>query len=139
MGVGPFETVALYDFDTIKEALNKEEFQGRHDSYTVRYRTGGISRGIGFNEGPDHKVHRRFMIRTMKDLGAGKSQMEHILVEEAERMIEYLETNLAGKPFEVNNFYNGIALNMVWDMVAGQRWDYETKLVPRIKKTFSAT
>ena len=88
MGVGPFDTVALYDYHTMKEVLNRDEFQGRHDSHTIRYRTGGESRGIGFNEGPDQKVHRRFMIRAMKDLSGGKSQMEQILVEEAERMTD---------------------------------------------------
>ena len=58
MGVGPFKSVAVYDFETLRETLNKEEFQGRHDSYTIRYRTGGVSRGVGFNEGPDHRLHR---------------------------------------------------------------------------------
>ena len=64
------------------------------------------------------------MIRSIKDLSGGKSQMEQILVEEAERMTEYIREKEQGgedAAIEVNNFYNGIALNMVWNMVAGQR------------------
>ena len=64
------------------------------------------------------------MIRSIKDLSGGKSQMEQILVEEAERMTEYIREKKQGEDaaIEVNNFYNGIALNMVWNMVAGQRY-----------------
>lgn len=120
-GVGPFNSVALYDYEDIKEALSKDEFQGRPDTFLMRYRTGGVNRGITTNEGPDHKLHRKFMIRTMKGLGAGKSQIEHILIEEADRVVNYLQTDMAGKPIEVNHFYNLIALNMVWNMVGGQR------------------
>ena len=122
MGIGPFKSVALYDFLTMKEAFNREEFQGRAESFIMKYRTGGKNRGLVMTEGPDHKLHRKFMLRTMKDLGAGKSKIEHILMEEADRMSEYLLDDVAGKPFEVNNFYNIIALNMVWNMVAGKRY-----------------
>ena len=121
MGIGPFKSVALYDYDDIKEAFNKDEFQGRPDTFIMRYRTGGVNRGLTTNEGPDLKLHRKFMMRTMKDLGAGKSKIEHILIEEADKMVEFLKDDLAGKPMEVNNFYNLIALNMVWNMVGGKR------------------
>ena len=122
MGMGPFKSVALYDFDTMKEAFARDEFQGRPESYIMTYRTGGKIRGIVSNQGPDHKLHRKFMMRTMKDLGAGKSKIEHILMEEADRMSEYLSDDVDEKPFEVNNFYNVIALNMVWNMISGRRY-----------------
>lgn len=122
MGIGPFKSVALYEYETIKEALGREEFQGRAESYVMKYRTGGKNRGIVMNEGPDFKLHRKFMLKTMKDLGAGKSKIAHILTEEAERMTDYLERVVAGKAIEVNNFYNVIALNMVWNLVAGKRY-----------------
>ena len=60
-------------------------------------------------------------MRSIKDLSGGKSQMEQILVEEAERMIEYIKGKGEDAAIEVNNFYNGIALSMVWNMVAGLR------------------
>ena len=121
MGIGPFKSVALYDFHTIKEAFSKDEFQGRPDLYIMKYRTGGVHRGIVTNEGPDQKMHRKFMMRAMKDLGAGKSAIEHLLIEEAESMNEHLKNDLAGRPFEVIKFFNVIALNMVWNLVANKR------------------
>ena len=121
MGVGPFRSVALYDYETIKEVFNRDEFQGRPDTFLMRFRTGGQRAGIVTNQGHDHKVHRKFMMRTLKDLGAGKSKIEHVLIEEANHMCEYLENEMKGKPVEVNNLFNISALNMVWNMVSGKR------------------
>ena len=121
MGIGPFKSVALYEYDTIKEAFSRDELQGRPNFFIMSYRTGGKHRGIVSSEGPDQKLHRKFMMRTMKDLGAGKSQIEHILLEEANSMAEYLTKELAGKPFEVIKFFNIISLNMVWNLVGSQR------------------
>ena len=61
MGMGPFKSVALYDFDTMKEAFARDEFQGRPESYIMTYRTGGKIRGIVSNQGPDHKLHRTWL------------------------------------------------------------------------------
>ena len=121
MGLGQYSNVALFDFETIKEVLNREEMQGRMDAFIMRYRTGGENMGITMNEGPDFKLHRKFMMRTLKDLGAGKSTMEYVLIDEADRICNYLEAEVEGRPIEVNQFFNTIALNMVWKMVSGKR------------------
>ena len=60
-------------------------------------------------------------MRTFRDLGAGKSHLDHSILAEANRMCEYLEENLCDKPVEINNFFNIIVLNILWKIVGGKR------------------
>ena len=59
-------------------------------------------------------------MKSLRDFGFGKSSLEHVLVEEADRMGEYfIETN--SEPFLVQSLFNLVILNVLWTIVAGKR------------------
>uniref|UniRef100_A0A8D8FCJ7 Probable cytochrome P450 304a1 n=1 Tax=Culex pipiens TaxID=7175 RepID=A0A8D8FCJ7_CULPI len=79
--VGSYPTVLVNDFDTVKEVLNRREFDGRPDMYMVRIREKNFQRrGIFFIDGPDWKEQRRFMLRYLRDFGFGR-RLEQLEVE----------------------------------------------------------
>ena len=59
-------------------------------------------------------------MKSLRDFGFGKSSLEHVLVEEADRMGEYfIETK--SEPFLVQSLFNLVILNVLWTIVAGKR------------------
>ncbi len=45
--------------------------------------------GLLFNDGEAWKSHRRFSLKTLKDFGFGKKSLESVLLEEADRMVDF--------------------------------------------------
>jgi hypothetical protein len=46
--------------------------------------------GLIFNDGDAWKSHRRFSLKTLKDFGFGKKSLESVLLEESDRMVDFL-------------------------------------------------
>ena len=76
--------------------------------------------GLMFNDGMGWKSHRRFSLKTLKDFGFGKASLDHILIEEADRMGEFF-LNQKNEPFLVQTLFNLVILNVLWTIVAGKR------------------
>ena len=76
--------------------------------------------GLMFNDGSAWKSHRRFTLKTLRDFGFGKSSLEHVLIEEADRMGEFF-LEQKNEPFLVQTLFNLVILNVLWTIVAGKR------------------
>ena len=87
--MGRFPVVAIYDYSLAKELFSREDLTGRPDNFAYRFRTLGKKQGLIFNDGDSWKSHRRFTLKTLKDFGFGKSSLESVLIEEADRMGDY--------------------------------------------------
>ena len=61
-------------------------------------------------------------MKTLKDLGAGKSKLEHVILDEANKMCDHLQNEVGRKPIEVNTYFNIIILNILWTIVGGKRY-----------------
>ena len=61
-------------------------------------------------------------MKTLKDLGAGKSKLEHVILDEANTMCDHLQNEVGSKPIEVNTYFNIIILNILWTIVGGKRY-----------------
>lgn len=71
--LGEYETVLVNDFDTVKEVLNRVEFDNRPDLFLARMREKNFQRrGIFFTDGPDWKEQRWFILRYLRDYGFGR-------------------------------------------------------------------
>ncbi|KXJ73478.1 hypothetical protein RP20_CCG015763 [Aedes albopictus] len=71
--LGSFPTIIINDFGTVKEVLNRVEFDGRPDLFIARMREKNfLLRGIFFTQGPDWKEQRRFILRYLRDYGFGR-------------------------------------------------------------------
>jgi len=48
--------------------------------------------GLTLNEGPAWLEQRKFMLKTLKNLGFGKSSLENVLADELETLLNYLKS-----------------------------------------------
>ena len=112
--------VAIYDYSLAKELFSREDLTGRPDNFAYRFRTLGKKQGLIFNDGDSWKSHRRFTLKTLKDFGFGKSSLESVLIEEADRMGDYF-VQQKNEPFLVQTLFNLVILNVLWTVVAGKR------------------
>ena len=77
--------------------------------------------GILFNDGASWRAHRRFTLKTLKEMGFGKNTLETTLIEEADRIGDFfLEKN--GRPFVVQSLFSVVILNVLWTIVANRRY-----------------
>ena len=118
--LGRFPVVAIYDYNLAKELFSREDLTGRPDNFAYRFRTLGKRQGLIFNDGDSWKSHRRFTLKTLKDFGFGKSSLESVLIEEADRMGDYFLLQ-KDQPFRVQTLFNLVILNVLWTVVAGKR------------------
>ena len=117
--------VAIYDYSLAKELFSREDLTGRPDNFAYRFRTLGKKQGLIFNDGDSWKSHRRFTLKTLKDFGFGKSSLESVLIEEADRMGDYF-VQQKNEPFLVQTLFNLVILNVLWTVVAGKRYQVGT-------------
>lgn len=103
-----------------------------------RFRTLGKRQGLMFNEGPSWKSHRRFTLKTLRDFGFGKSSLESVLVEEADRMGDYF-VEQQEQPFLVQTLFNLVILNVLWTIVAGKRYELSDPRAQSIVKLITAS
>jgi len=78
--------------------------------------------GLLFNDGDAWKSHRRFSLKTLKDFGFGKKSLESVLLEEADRMVDFFVAKKS-EPVYVQTLFNLAILNVLWTIFAGKRWD----------------
>ena len=85
--------------------------------------------GLTFNSGPEFREMRRFTLKTLKDLGFGKKSSEAIILKEwniLKNEIEKMIVKDEGK-VELGYLFNKAALNIVWNITTGDRFDYNDK------------
>ena len=61
--------------------------------------------------------NRRFALSHLRDLGFGKSRLEHHITQEVSTLIEYLNKEV-NKPCELSWSINVAVLNVIWGLVA---------------------
>lgn len=91
---GKFSYITCHSMDACKELLNRDEFNGRVDSFTVRTRGRGFLRGIFFTDGSFWHDQRRFSLRHLRDHGFGRRDfdIEEVTSHEIRKLIYFLTT-----------------------------------------------
>ncbi|ODN06118.1 Vitamin D 25-hydroxylase [Orchesella cincta] len=74
--------------------------------------------GIVFNDGKDHTAQRRFIIQHLKNLGLGKSIMEHYILDELEDITKDIEC-YEGRPLSTHHMFNIASFNILWRIITG--------------------
>ncbi|XP_075147802.1 putative cytochrome P450 304a1 [Haematobia irritans] len=91
--MGPYPMVVVHNAETIKEVLNRKEFDGRPDLFVAKMRDPNYNiAGIFFNEGPEWKEQRRFVLRYLRDFGFGRrfDELELVIQEELTDMLDLI-------------------------------------------------
>ena len=123
-----FSGVVINDYQLIREGLSMKEFSGRPRLKPFLARNQGKFSGVLINEGQSWIEHRRFTLRNLREFGMGRKSMETIIQDEIDELSGIL-SKLDGKPFEVTYTFNVTALNSLWWIMTGERFEYDDKRV----------
>lgn len=136
---GAFSYVACHSMDACKELLNRDEFNGRVDSFAVRTRGRGNLRGIFFTDGTYWHDQRRFSLRHLRDHGFGRRDfnIEEVTSHEIRKLIHFLTSP---PKFEDNDICTkegivkmpdvlyGPALNSIHHSLSSKQFENDRKL-----------
>jgi len=126
-------TVLVYDYRLAKDAMAAVEFSDRPTELFGQFSLDDRKQGgVAITNGAQWQHERRFMLRNLRNLGMGKSALEDAIHIEAEAIVEELKA-LHGKTVSETPFvFRTAALNMIWQLVAGKRYDSQSKEVVAI-------
>jgi len=138
--------VFVGDHDTLHYLFNHPDVQGRFDpkfssvlKMERELREDQVAAGVILSEGKTWQEQRRFTLRTLRDFGFGKAGMEGLINEEVAMFIEEVKKS-KGEPFDFVSKFNLPILNALWNITAGQRFDYNdpklTSLIQRMTEWF---
>merc|ERR1712227_363832 len=148
--LGPSTMVILGRYKEIKEAMNNELLDDRDSSPTadlIRFGKNVFEEISFFGRGIQPKNSkissiekwrelRRFTLKSLRDLGFGKSCSEEAIIDECKILVDNIKDNIQGIEDEINldKNLNCAALNIIWNLVAGQRFLYnDQKMKERVK------
>ncbi|XP_033353024.1 probable cytochrome P450 304a1 isoform X1 [Bombus vosnesenskii] len=132
---GGIVTVVANDYNSIKEVLTKDDFDGRAGNIDVLLaRSFGESLGIFFVEGLFWQEQRRFVLRHMRDFGFGRRQekFETIAMEEIAILIDMLKegpindkekTILKSGSARFPDILYPYVANTIWYIMFGEKFD----------------
>lgn len=88
--------------------------------------------GIVNSEGELWEVHRRFLLRQLRDFGFGKSAMETLIMEELNEVIAKFKTN-EDKPIgNIKSTLSLAVINSLWTVVSSQRFKHDDPKLLRL-------
>ena len=118
--------VYISDAEVARKVLKMEEASGRPASKPLsqlRFGKGdGKSRGILFSTDKEWREQRRFSMKTLKDMGFGKSSMEDSINSEVLKLVELLKEN-SGESVELRSLMNLSIVNSLWMLMSGEVLD----------------
>uniref|UniRef100_A0A336KN19 CSON013586 protein n=1 Tax=Culicoides sonorensis TaxID=179676 RepID=A0A336KN19_CULSO len=109
--IGNTPTIVANDYDSVREILFNQAFDGRPDIYIARLRDPDHEkRGIFFTDGPQWKEQRRFTLRHLRDYGFGR-RMESLEIEIRDEIKEFIDIVRNGPKYDhEKEFFKGNGL-----------------------------
>ena len=140
--LGPNPTVIIRDYKTVKTLLNMNQTTGRPSFYPINELRPGWEalkgtenedqiHGVGFTHGKLWKEQRRFLLKNMKDLGFGKTSMEGLILEEADKLITEI-CKSEGKPMRLTELLGIAVLNSLWVIVVGETLNFDDEKAMKV-------
>nr|AKH03511.1 cytochrome P450 3075A5 [Paracyclopina nana] len=131
--LGNQSAVAITKFEDIKEILSKSETAHRPPVIGLAAKPGKFTAqevdpelnkdnppGIILSNGRYWSEQRRFMLKTLREFGFGKSSMEAGIQEDVKMLIDHLALR-AGKPTEIGESLNIAIINSLWSILVGEK------------------
>ena len=88
--------------------------------------------GLFLSQGETWKQQRRFTVKALGDFGFGKSSMEQLVWEEAEKFCDSLKSRLE-TPVQVSGLFNISMLNILWRITTGDTFAYEDERIKQFR------
>ncbi|KAJ1107357.1 hypothetical protein NDU88_004748 [Pleurodeles waltl] len=134
--MGPRRVVVICGYDALKEA-----FIDQGDDFVSRGRVPVFERvfrnsGVSMSNNERWKQLRRFTIMTLKNLGMGKRLLEDKITEEAKCMVDFFR-NTNEQFCEPSIGLYPAAVNVIYSITCGERFDYEDEKLHILLKALS--
>jgi len=129
--LGAVRTVKIFDYKIAKEALAHPDFVNRPLFFSIFSLDEKKKGGVVSSNGEQWQHDRRFVLKNLRNLGMGKSFLEVAINVEAEALVKDLKLH-AGKPLKFPDSFRTVALNIIWQMVAGKRYEIGSSEVSAI-------
>jgi len=129
--LGSVRSVKIFDDKIAREALAHADFANRPPFFALFSLDERKKGGVASSNGHQWQHDRRFVLRNLRNLGMGKSSLEAAINIEAEALVEDLKL-YGGKPMKFPNSLKTATLNIIWQMVAGKRYDLRSDDVTAI-------
>ncbi|TRY81001.1 hypothetical protein TCAL_13811 [Tigriopus californicus] len=129
-------TVLLSDFDEISMAFKDKRFTGRPKALTETMTAffashpGEKNGGIVFSHGDQWTEQRRFALKTLRDFGFSKKNMEDVIMDEVYKMIDILKDT--EDSVSLNQALSIGVVNSLWTILTGQKLNHGDKTVMEI-------
>lgn len=127
--LGPQLAVVISDFAMLQEAFNDDRFSGRPENlreifkaYFARDSEEKTDGGVVFSHGKHWKEQRRFAMRTLKELGFGKTVTQTVINDEISKLVEELKAE-EGEPINLKFRTNLAVVNTLWQILNGEKSD----------------
>ncbi|KAF2352186.1 Cytochrome P450 [Trinorchestia longiramus] len=128
---GGLRTIIIFDYHLAKEAMARPEFSDR-PAYFSDISIDDLKLGGVVSSNGAHWQHdRRFVLRNLRNLGMGKSYLEEAINIEAKALVEDLK-KYNGEAINYPDSFRTVALNIIWQMVASNRYDLRSREVESV-------
>ena len=145
MWIGHEPVVIVADLEKIKYLFKKDEVTARPDMSpfhkirpgweTMRSEDQGLPPGIIFTHGKYWQDQRRFLLRTLRDFGFGKSSMEDLILEESEKLNKMIANKMLNYPVDLGQTFNVSVFNALWVIMVGEKFELDDPELKTIVET----
>lgn len=120
--------------DEIRQFYALDEFNGRPDGFFYRIRSFDQRLGVVFTDGSSWEQQRKFSLKTLRQLGMGRSSMVAHVEREAAEMVRYFGALCGGATVRMEHAFDVSVLNVMWALLAGHRFDlHDARLAQMIQ------
>jgi cytochrome P450 len=140
--LGGQPSVVISDFDVLNEAFKDDRFCGRpanlQEIFAAFFSSGRGEKstgGIVFSHGEYWREQRKFAMKTLKDFGVGKSNLQTVINDEVAKLVDELRDDV-GQPVDLRLRTNLAVVNSLWQILNGEKSDLKN---PKMRRVFKAT
>jgi len=126
-------SVIIMDYKIAKEAMASPDLADRPAFFSEMSLDEKKKGGLLSANGAQWVHERRFALRNLRNLGMGKSYLETAINEEAQALVEDLKM-YKEEPTVFPVCLKTVPLNIIWQMVAGKRYDLRSEEISEIQR-----
>jgi len=128
---GNVRVVVVFDYHLAKAAMAHADVANRPPLFDIFFVDELKKGGVLFSNGEPWQHDRRFVLKNLRNLGMGKTSLETSIHVEAEALVNDLKL-LNEEPQKFPPSLRTVTLNIIWQMVAGKRYDLRSDEVSAI-------
>jgi cytochrome P450 len=135
-------SIVISDFNLLNECFKDDRYCGRPANLQEIFAAffgNGTERstgGIVFSHGEYWREQRKFAMKTLKDFGVGKSNLQAVINDEVAKLVEELREEAGSQPVDLRLRTNLAVVNSLWQILNGEKSDMKN---PKMRRVFKAT